>query len=112
MSAAVAEVLRKARALIADENAWIRNNLAVNHEGAVVLSADSDACKWCALGAIDKVANFLHSPGFEARDAMIRAAGVDPEDDGLGDWNDAPERTHAEVLAAFDRAIEAEEATP
>ena len=25
-------------------------------------------------------------------------------------WNDAPERTHAEVMAAFDRAIAAEQA--
>lgn len=25
----------------------------------------------------------------------------------IWDWNDAPERTHAEVLAAFDRAIAA-----
>lgn len=25
----------------------------------------------------------------------------------LPDWNDAPERTHAEVLAAFDKAIAA-----
>lgn len=29
----------------------------------------------------------------------------------IGRWNDAPERTHAEVLAAFDRAIELAEAT-
>lgn len=27
----------------------------------------------------------------------------------LSDWNDAPNRTHAEVLAAFDRAIEGAE---
>jgi hypothetical protein len=25
---------------------------------------------------------------------------------GVANWNDAPERTQAEVLAAFDRAIE------
>lgn len=30
--------------------------------------------------------------------------------DQVGNWNDAPERTHADVMAAFDRAIETCEA--
>jgi hypothetical protein len=30
----------------------------------------------------------------------------------IGDWNDAPGRTHAEVLEAFDRAIALAEAAP
>jgi hypothetical protein len=33
--------------------------------------------------------------------------GVIVDDTNVPAWNDAPSRTHAEVLAAFDRAIEA-----
>jgi hypothetical protein len=40
----------------------------------------------------------------EALDALRVAAGLGPDDD-VATWNDAPERTHAEVLAAFDRAL-------
>lgn len=48
------------------------------------------------------------------RRAWVRA--LDALRDAIGGtdtviaWNDAPERTHAEVLAAFDKAIAAERA--
>jgi hypothetical protein len=40
---------------------------------------------------------------------LYAAASLDYADkrQNIPDWNDAPERTHTEVLAAFDRAIEA-----
>lgn len=38
---------------------------------------------------------------------VFRAANGIPDHISLGDWNDAPERTKDEVLAAFDKAIEA-----
>lgn len=37
--------------------------------------------------------------------ALYCAAGLDSDIDYLHKWNDAPERTHAEVLAAYDLAI-------
>lgn len=53
---------------------------------------------------------------YKASYALIRALGFDQseiEDPGVSlifRWNDAPERIHADVLAALDKAIEAEQA--
>ena len=48
-------------------------------------------------------------PVIEACDALARAAKVDIGRglDGIPEWNDAPERTFADVKGAFCRAIEA-----
>lgn len=62
----------------------------------------------CAAEAIEEV-----SPQqFETRIAAFRilrcAIGAAPDRlDAIVEWNDAPDRTHAVVLAAYDRAIEA-----
>lgn len=65
----------------------------------------------CAAEAIEEVP--------EAEDLAVRkgafaafraAAGFTDRWGSFVDWNDAPERTHAEVLSAFDRAIAAEQA--
>ena len=88
----VADVLRRARALIDSPEKWWRPSWE-NAPG-------NPAC----------VANAIcHANGellfVEAHNVMCRALGLDrvPE---IWHWNDAPERTHAEVLAAFDKAIE------
>lgn len=53
-----------------------------------------------------------------AQRALAKAIGYSCDESETGflhaifRWNDAPERTHAEVLAAFDRAIEASRASP
>jgi hypothetical protein len=41
--------------------------------------------------------------------AAFRRAIDGHADIALARWNDSPDRTHAEVMAAFDRAIESEE---
>ncbi len=89
--------LMKARALIADSAKWgkgMRCNRAVFET-------------YCAAEAIEAVAE--PSPARrEAYRLLHQAVGLNHNVWGLlTDWNDAPERTHAEVLAAFDKAIEA-----
>lgn len=56
---------------------------------------------YCATSAL---INGHESPMCEAIIALTNAAGVagGPE---LTDWNDAPERTQADVLALYDRAL-------
>jgi hypothetical protein len=61
----------------------------------------------CAAEAIETVDPHWGSKTRRAAfDIFIKANGIsDAQFRAFTDWNDAPERTHAEVLAAFDRAI-------
>jgi hypothetical protein len=98
---AVADKLREARKLI--ERGWCRNIQAMDKLGRDVDPHDPEAVCWCvygALGAVDAINddNVLRP--------LKRAVGS-PQ---LANWNDASERTQAEVLAAFDKAIELAEA--
>jgi hypothetical protein len=92
---AVADKLREARALV--ERGWCQHVFDQTH---------GDQQLFCAVGAIVRVTRavscYLDVVG------TLRQA-VDPRG-GLYGWNDAPERTQAEVLAAFDKAIELAEA--
>lgn len=88
--------LVKARALIADPAKWGKGRR--RHDRPL------DTC--CAAEAIEEV----EPPSPRRRAAycaLEQAAGIvrPPMGSVIVDWNDAPERTHAEVLAAFDKAI-------
>lgn len=94
------EVLIAARARIATPDRWCQGAYWRGANGEVVESYGSDCVSCCSLGA-------LHSVGDsdEARQ-YLREANAKVPCWNLAVWNDAPDRTHAEVLAAFDRAIE------
>jgi hypothetical protein len=106
MSHETAAVLRAARAKVAQgftQHAFGRNALGAALD---VEEASRTGVCWCTLGALNASGAMLFSiPGDRARQALRKVVGVY----NLGDWNDAPGRTQAEVLAAFDRAIAAEE---
>jgi hypothetical protein len=94
---AVADKLREARKLI-DRRGWNQNG----YEGP-----DGSLCM---MGAVNVAVN--RNP-YDSRDAypveQMRALLMRAADTNLpypAWWNDAPERTKAEVLAAFDKAIE------
>lgn len=104
-----AETLRRARALIERPEAWTKAADARLEDGRATLATSPNAVCWCSVGAIEAAV----SPGgyrprlyHEATEFFRSAAGGPPR---ITFWNDAPERTHADVLAAFDRAIEAAE---
>ena len=91
-------VLIKARALIADPAKWGKGKRGCLGDRPL------DTC--CAAEAIEEV----EPPSPRRRAAyyaLERAAGLvrPPMGSAIVEWNDAPERTHAEVLAAFDKAI-------
>ena len=84
-----AEILRAARALIDEPERW---------RGPDVKHCPCTAINSTSLATVD---------GAAARRFMCKAVGVSAKARWLlWHWNDAPERTHAEVMAAFDRAIE------
>jgi hypothetical protein len=91
---AVADTLRKARAIIAPDGAWIQGSF-------------SDRCGGhCAAGAIlEAVADCDEEFRWEAFRALFRAVPRVNSSPALWAWNDSKKRTQAEVLAAFDKAI-------
>jgi hypothetical protein len=95
----VADKLREARALI--ERGWTQKVGARDSGGTPVWGGEKAAVSWCAVGAICTVG---------AKMAPFRQANNLNGWGGISVWNDAPERTQAEVLAAFDKAIELAEA--
>lgn len=100
----LSEILRAAKALI-ETRGWCQG------DEASIWGPPNGPC--CAATAISQL-NIPWSGGqsFQGNGAiklLKQAAGL-PEIYGLAQWNDAPERTKEEVLAAYDKAITAAEA--
>lgn len=98
MSKEVAAALRAARALIESEATWIRGDFARTVDGRPVPPTYATAHFFCALGAVFHVVGVRGSLGESVYQSLKNATGGP-----VGDFNDT--NTHAEVLAAFDRAI-------
>jgi len=108
-----ADLLRSARSLIAKPGNWTKGSfyeLREHPDGATLTG-------YCTVGAIDEAAFLARAlrglqagntdfTRLKAQLAVALVVGVDVR--ALPAWNDEPERTHAEVLAAFDKAIEIE----
>lgn len=60
-------------------------------------------CAWAALG---DAAEKIGQSGYGLAHRMLRLAARTSHQGGIVVWNDTPGRTQAEVLAAFDKAIE------
>jgi hypothetical protein len=108
------DVLRAARARIDSPEKWCQHVCGRDAEGWEIspsaFNADEveHAVSCCAVASLLAVA-----PQESARPALYalaQAVGMDDKLD-LISWNNAAERTHADVMAAFDRAIAAEEVT-
>ena len=101
------KVLTAARALIAKPGKWTQDRLAGNHDGIMCDFQDGAAYQFCMLGAVMRAASEIE-PGAAAYHLSGVALGCLRNVIGNGlisDFNDDPDRTHDEVLAAFDRAI-------
>lgn len=96
------ELLIATRALIERPGSWTKNSVARKPGGSKTTATDPNAVKWCAFGALRKVFSGPDKPTWgEAYIFLCDAAGID-----LVAFNDAGVRTHSEVIAVFDRAIE------
>lgn len=100
------EVLKAARDRISDPERWCQETEAQDAIGRNVEPTNAAAVRWCFAGAV-------YAEGVDATTAphigvsqigriLNEAIGVE----GAGPWNDAPDRSHADVLEAFDRAIQ------
>ena len=94
----VTDVLVKARNLISEPERWTQNHSARNAFGDWTDTLSAEAVCWCAVGAIARVA-----PDKESWNGAIAQLKIETKPLSVGDFNDT--HTHAEVLAAFDKAI-------
>lgn len=101
------DILIAARALIEKPERWIKGKF---FDTRWVKGKPAQDC-YCAVGAISQAGFYLARTALneDAISAVSVGAGLPAKTywKPLSNWNDAPERTHAEVLAAFDRAIAA-----
>jgi hypothetical protein len=96
-------VLIRARQKITDPANWGKGI-----RGANPLDADRSLETCCAAEAIEDVTIIAPDMRQRAYRRLRNAIGIKiGSDNDIVEWNDAPERTHEEVLAAFDKAIEA-----
>ena len=111
----VATVLNAAADLIEPEGAWTQGEQARNRRGQRVADSAPNAVCFCASGAIWKAAQRLKvrslsgQNGFiinEAHVALSRTVNAPNHAMSVPDWNDAPERTQAEVVAALRQAAQ------
>jgi hypothetical protein len=99
---ALEAVLINARKLIETPERWTKGafwrdsdgNSNGRHEGAASM------CAWGALRAADETRGDLAY----VAEALIMGGRFD--DERIEDWNDEPSTTHADVMAAFDLAIQ------
>ncbi|WP_320196249.1 DUF6197 family protein [Agrobacterium rosae] len=104
------QILKDARALIADENNWTQECYARDVQGEMTLPNNADAVCFCAIGSIQKVGEFPVSRRlplditelFVGADFEERESSYEVET-FVTAFNDT--HKHAEVLALFDRAI-------
>ena len=89
---------------------WAPGNLAVDGKGVKVRPSDPSAARWDSTGALLRAWSVLYSPKdaapFLAALACLRqAVGAGDRNAELFRWEDRPERTHPDIMAAFQRAI-------
>ena len=107
------EILTKARHLVREPKWWIQGNDAKTQNGVRVHCFDPKAHCFCMTGAISRAVHDLGYNGwttepraFEAMTESLKIVGYEVAMFTMFMWNDMPERTHNEVLKAFDDTIE------
>lgn len=97
------EVLLKAAELV--ERGWCQGTGAKNGAGREVSTTGRAAVCWCAEGALGRAAHGCEDHDFyAAKNALLRA--LPSLVLSIPEWNDAPGRTQAEVVAALRAAAE------
>lgn len=99
------EILKKARELLSDPARWTQNAYARDVTGRGVPPTSSSATCWCLIGALAAAEGSQCGVSFIAVSEKSKAAVDAFNETHLPIWNDAPDRTHNEVLQRFDEAI-------
>lgn len=95
MTLPLAEVFERAADLIEPEGAWCQNYFAKDAFGTDVSSTDERGVCWCVEGAI------IHVAGRDNAECALGTLSVFLQTGAILVWNDATERTQAEVVATL-----------
>ena len=94
--------LQAARELLAVPERWTQGCNARNASGAPAMGGDQPV-SFCLDGALQEVARLADA---ESAGRLLNEVLETRHGYAFVDWNDRGERTHAEVLALLDKAIE------
>lgn len=94
-----AEALRD---LLSPRHSWTKGDMALDWTGRVVGPCEEEAVAFCVLGGIRRVTGQNNLRRYlDLRNVVCEAI----EAPMIGDWNDAPWRTHRQVKKALRRAV-------
>ena len=99
------DMLREGRERVA--RGWTQGTYARDRDGRKAYAWAPEACAWCALGAMRVSGHF--GAEYDAARALLER--FTPAALAVSSFNDASTTTQADVLALYDRAIAAAEAT-
>lgn len=102
----VVRTLRAVRKLLSKPERWTKHANARRADGEPTALHARQATCWCLGGAVGKCGTSGDS-AWNAMKALVKAQRLS-QPMRLSIWNDAPRRTHADVLALLDRTIERE----
>jgi hypothetical protein len=88
-----------ARAILAQ--GWTQREYALSSDGTPCGLRSAEATQFCIVGALERIIPYGESIT-HARALLCNHLEVE----SLVGWNDAPDRTQADVLALFDRILE------
>ncbi len=100
-SSQVLPVVQALQQLLADPRCWTQGAFARDSMGLSVGPCYPDACCWCLSGGINKV-DLNHDHRKLIAKLLLAAL---PYVSALTAYNDAPHRTHADILALLDGLI-------
>lgn len=106
------EILIAARGYIT--KGWCQMASARDEEGKSCYFGSVKACSWCSSGAITRANHDIYKLDILAWDASLQQVYKVLESilgEKIVPWNDADNRTQADVLELFDRAIASLETT-
>ncbi len=98
----VRRLLMDAKALIARPEHWCKEADAKNAKGEWVGATYPSACRFCADGALQRVAGSVEEPLSSARRLMRASIG---RDTAICLFNDARETTHPMIMRLYNKAI-------
>ena len=112
MNSRITRLLTEARSLIISEDNWIKKSNAKNELGYRVCATAPTACKFCAMGALERVyfnspSAFSYSEFTKTLDLIEIEVEKVSSFQSLNWYNDSPETTHANIMNVFDNAIQA-----
>jgi hypothetical protein len=96
-------ILRRAKRLLIPSYRWIQGTFTLMK----VRRGKTIQC-FCSAGAIEEATAELAPVGddwYKATEFLQRAINRHSDGYSIASWNDKPRRTHAQVIAMFDRAI-------